>query len=115
MVDRRLGRGLDFFLSGGKGVSSATKGKAAEDTLSVPVGLLQPNPSQPRAAIDPASLGELVASIRANGILQPILVRKAGKRYEIVAGERRWRAAQAAELETVPVLVRDISDDESQG
>ena len=117
MVDRRLGRGLDFFLSGGKGAKPAMGAAAAEEAQdgqrTVPVGLLQPNPHQPRGPIDEADLGEMAASIRANGILQPILVRAIGDRYEIVAGERRWRAAQLAKLESVPVLVRSITDDES--
>jgi len=116
MVERRLGRGLDFFLSGGRstGTPADTENKSPEDaTKMVPVGLLQPNPNQPRGEVDPDDLKDLAASIRANGILQPILVRKAGERFEIVAGERRWRAAQVAELETVPVLVREITDNES--
>jgi len=115
MVDRRLGRGLDFFLSGGKG-RKGTGGDRLQDeeeTLSVPVSMLQPNPQQPRGAIDGDELGELAASIRANGILQPILVRRVADRYEIVAGERRWRAAQLAQLENVPVLVRSVTDDDS--
>lgn len=118
MVDRRLGRGLDFFLSGGRGAKAgATKDIPDEETLAVPVTSLKPNPNQPRGPIGPAELSELAASIRANGILQPILARrvtvKGKEHYEIVAGERRWRAAQVAELETVPVLVRTISDNES--
>ncbi|MCA8976472.1 MAG: ParB/RepB/Spo0J family partition protein [Planctomycetes bacterium] len=75
--------------------------------------MLQPNPHQPRGPINSMDLGELAASIRENGILQPILVRRVGDRFEIVAGERRWRAAQLAQLETVPILVRSISDNES--
>lgn len=115
MVDRRLGRGLDFFLSGRGG---GAKGEAeaepqSHDTMMVEVAKLAPNPHQPRDPIDSTELGELAASIRENGILQPILVRKAGKSFEIVAGERRWRAAQLAKLDNVPVLVREISDEDS--
>jgi len=116
MVERRLGRGLDFFLSGGRGGTPATRKEepVQEDaTRMIPVGQLGPNPNQPREAVDEGGLKDLAASIRANGILQPILARQAGERFEIVAGERRWRAAQLAGLETVPVLVRAITDDES--
>ncbi|MFO1076538.1 MAG: ParB/RepB/Spo0J family partition protein [Planctomycetota bacterium] len=113
MVDRRLGRGLDFFLSGGKGAASQPGKASEEETLVVEVGLLDPNPNQPRKVMDPGQLQELSDSIKANGVLQPILARKVGDRFEIVAGERRWRASQAAGLAKVPVLVRKISDEES--
>ena len=78
----------------------------------VPVGLLDPNPNQPRTTIDPERLAELATSIRQSGIVQPILVRRRGGRYQIVAGERRWRAAQEAGLATVPVTVREVPDEE---
>jgi ParB family chromosome partitioning protein len=76
----------------------------------VPIGALEPNPFQPRLAMDPARLAELTESVRASGIVQPILVRRHGERFQIIAGERRWRAAQAAGLETVPVTVREVAD-----
>lgn len=118
MVDRRLGRGLDFFLSGNRGQAPAppmptSRPGSDEETLQVPVGQLGPSPFQPRKEIGEADLAALADSIRSSGILQPILARRVGERYEIVAGERRWRAAQLAGLERVPVLVRRISDDES--
>ncbi|HEU0092975.1 MAG TPA: ParB/RepB/Spo0J family partition protein, partial [Vicinamibacteria bacterium] len=72
---------------------------------------LEPNPFQPRSALDPARLSELTASIRESGMVQPILVRRHGERYQIIAGERRWRAAQQAGLATVPIVVRDVADD----
>src|SRR6185436_7367123 len=74
--------------------------------------LIVPNPRQPRVQIDERRLEELTQSIRVNGVIQPILVRRAGDRYEIVAGERRWRAAQRAGLLKVPVIVRDVPDDQ---
>ncbi|MEZ5316673.1 MAG: ParB/RepB/Spo0J family partition protein [Vicinamibacterales bacterium] len=77
----------------------------------VDIDLLTPNPRQPRTDMDEQRLEELAQSIRANGVLQPVLVRRAGTRFEIVAGERRWRAAQRAGLLKVPVTVRDIPDD----
>ncbi|HEB52137.1 MAG TPA: ParB/RepB/Spo0J family partition protein, partial [bacterium] len=70
----------------------------------LPVGDLEPSPFQPRKDIDPDELKTLSESIRSSGILQPILARKVGDRFQIVAGERRWRAAQLAELKEVPVL-----------
>lgn len=115
MVDRRLGRGLDFFLSGGRGAAAApgSRATAEDETLQVEVSLLGANPFQPRRDIAESDLAELAASIRSSGILQPILARRVGDRFEIVAGERRWRAAQIAGLERVPVLVKKVSDEES--
>jgi len=98
---------LDFFLSGGR-----PKGPT-EESLLVEASLLSPSPNQPRREIREQELQELAASVRASGILQPILVRRSGEGFQIVAGERRWRAARLAGLEKVPVLVRTISDDES--
>jgi ParB family chromosome partitioning protein len=74
------------------------------------IDLLTPNPRQPRTSIDDQRLEDLAQSIRSNGIIQPILVRAVGNTYEIVAGERRWRAAQRAGLLKVPVVVREIAD-----
>lgn len=127
MVDRKLGRGLDFFLSGGRRGASPASGqeRGAEppaagvppggelETLLVDVASLDPNPNQPRKQLQDADLRELTESIRASGVLQPILARRRGNRLEIVAGERRWRAARLAGLDRVPVLVKAVSDDES--
>jgi hypothetical protein len=119
MVDRRLGRGLDFFLSGGRGAQPQAAGRADvadlqkqgdDEVLMVDVGSLDVSPYQPRKTIGEAELKELAESIRASGILQPILARRVGERFELVAGERRWRAAQLAGLTKVPVLVRAITD-----
>jgi ParB family chromosome partitioning protein len=76
----------------------------------IDIDLLTPNPRQPRTSIDEGTLEELAQSIRSNGVIQPILVRPSGGRYEIVAGERRWRAAQRAGLLKVPVTIREIDD-----
>lgn len=129
MVDRRLGRGLDFFLSGGRKsanpkATTPLRDKVAPDALAaveeagehvrmIPVGQLKPNPYQPRRDMDEAELKTLAESIRTSGILQPILARQVGKTFEIVAGERRWRAAQLAKLTEVPVLCRELSDNDS--
>jgi ParB family transcriptional regulator, chromosome partitioning protein len=71
---------------------------------------LDANPYQPRSSMDPARLAELAASIRETGLVQPILVRPRGERYQIIAGERRWRAARAAGLTTIPATVREVPD-----
>jgi ParB family chromosome partitioning protein len=100
-----LGRGLDALLAGDR---SDDPGQSS--TLAI--ARMQPGKYQPRTRMDPGSLDELAASIKAQGIMQPILVRRIGaERFEIVAGERRWRAAQLAGLDSVPVLIRDIPDD----
>jgi ParB family chromosome partitioning protein len=82
--------------------------------MEVDIDLLSPNEQQPRVAMDDARLQELAQSIKANGIIQPILVRRDGAAYRIIAGERRWRAAQRAGLLRVPVVVRDVSQDDKQ-
>jgi ParB family chromosome partitioning protein len=77
----------------------------------IDIDLIDPNPEQPRTRFAEEKLAELAASIRSNGIVQPIVLRAIGSRYQIVAGERRWRAAQRAELRRLPAVVRDIPDD----
>ena len=88
----------------------AATGDAAAGIRLMPVGALTPQPGQPRRRFDDAALDELAQSIAARGMLQPILVRPHGRNYQIVAGERRWRAAQRARLHEVPVIVRDLDD-----
>ena len=100
-----LGRGLDALLAANNSSESQRQEMLAVSTL-------QPGKYQPRTRMDPGSLEELAASIKAQGLIQPISVRPVGTgRYEIIAGERRWRAAQIAGLAEVPVLIRDIPDD----
>ena len=101
-----LGRGLDALL-GGEDSAAPPQG----DLRMLPVSQLAPGKYQPRLDMRPESLQELADSIRAQGLMQPILVREAGGRYEIIAGERRWRAAQLAGLNEVPVLLREVADD----
>jgi ParB family chromosome partitioning protein len=85
---------------------------AREDTTqSVPVDAIDANPLQPRRIFQSERLAELAQSIRSNGIIQPLVVRKSGDRYQLVAGERRWRAAKLAGLESVPVVIQEIPDD----
>jgi ParB family chromosome partitioning protein len=83
-------------------------------TIEVDIDLLSPNEQQPRSTMDDAKLDELTQSIKANGIIQPILVRRDGAGYRIIAGERRWRAAQRAGLQRVPVVVREVSQGDKQ-
>jgi ParB family chromosome partitioning protein len=104
---KALGKGLSALLPD----DPAPAARGREATLEVATTALDPNPRQPRTRIDPARLNELAASIRESGIVQPILVRPAGERYQVVAGERRLRAAQALGLATVPVVVREVPDD----
>jgi len=108
MVDKRpaLGRGLSALIPDAPAAPAAT-----ERELEVDIDRLRPNRAQPRTAMDDARIDELARSIKSNGVIQPIVVRKADQGYEIVAGERRWRASQRAGLVKVPVVVRDVSDD----
>jgi ParB family chromosome partitioning protein len=105
-----LGRGLSALIPEGLPPLPA-QGRDPSRALEIDIDLLTPNPRQPRTHIDEIRLEELSQSIRANGVIQPILVRRRGDRYEIVAGERRWRAAQHAGLLKVPVAVRDVPDE----
>jgi len=84
---------------------------ALEDANDIPVDLIDPSELQPRMVFDEAKLAELARSISANGVVQPLLVRRKGARFELIAGERRWRAAQIAGLARIPVVLRNVSDD----
>ncbi|MBZ5551814.1 MAG: ParB/RepB/Spo0J family partition protein [Acidobacteriia bacterium] len=100
---KALGRGLSALIRSGD--------SGQEGVREVDIDLLEPNRFQPRSDFDEAKLNELAQSIKSNGVLQPLLVRKVQDRYEIVAGERRWRAAQLAGLFRIPVVVRAIRDE----
>src|ERR1051325_8654280 len=104
MTRRVLGRGLSALLSD-------TAPTTSEELLEIDIDLIEPSPAQPRTHFDEGRLEELAQSIRSNGIVQPLLVRQRGARYQLVAGERRWRAAQRAGLQRVPAVVRAIPDD----
>ncbi len=104
MGRRALGRGLNALMPGASEPSTGI--------LEVDIDALMPNPLQPRQQLDDERLQELANSIRESGVIQPLVVRRRDNRYEIVAGERRWRAAQLAGLKKVPVVVRDVSDEE---
>lgn len=100
-----LGKGLNALMA----ESSAEVGKETEATL--PISKIKPNPDQPRQNFDEEALEQLADSIRQHGVLQPILVRKVGRDYQIIAGERRYQASKLAGLTEVPVLVREVDDD----
>lgn len=108
MARQPLGRGLSALLGDDNLISG--RGESAHQ-IEIDIDLIEPNPEQPRTRFDEGNLEELARSIRANGIVQPIVVRKLGDRYQIVAGERRWRAAQRAELRRIPAVTREVADE----
>ncbi len=108
-----LGRGLDALLGSGDGSPNAATNPGAEEgeLRSLPTNLIGAGKYQPRRHFDEEQLEELAASIRAQGVIEPVIVRATGaNRYELIAGERRWRAAQLAGLTEIPALVRDLDD-----
>ncbi|MBX3281504.1 MAG: ParB/RepB/Spo0J family partition protein [Acidobacteria bacterium] len=116
MPRQSLGRGLSALLGDEKPATSAVspvaEAAASARVNELDIDLIAPNPEQPRVNFAENELEELAASIRANGIVQPIVVRPVGEnRFQIVAGERRWRAAQKAGLRKVPVSIREVSDE----
>jgi ParB family chromosome partitioning protein len=93
------------------GIVSLIESRATHAQIrEVPVGKILPNPAQPRLSYDEESLTELADSIREHGVLQPILVRPSGAQFELIAGERRWRASRMAERETIPAIVVDFDE-----
>ena len=115
IADKRrpaLGRGMAALLSNAAPPPSAPAHAATpgRTVLALPVEAVERNPDQPRKRFDEARLEELAASIREHGVVEPILVRREGGKYRILAGERRWRAAQRAGLREVPALVREATD-----
>ncbi len=104
MVTRKLGRGLDSLIEEREPVGPA-------EPVGVECARIRPNPFQPREALDDETVGELAASIREHGVLQPVVVRRSDGGYELVAGERRWRACLRLGLERIPAVVRDVPDD----
>ena len=107
-----LGRGLSSLL-GEAAQEASISGSDRGGVQLVPVASIEPHLGQPRRYFDEAALDELAASIRTRGVIQPIIVRPADGHYQIVAGERRWRAAQLAKLHDVPVVVRELRDDQA--
>ena len=103
---KRLGRGLEALL----GPVSREQAEASGTLRELPVGSLRPNPYQPRTRIDESELAELASSMEASGLLQPVVVRAHGGFYELIAGERRWRAAQRLGWARIPAVVKDADD-----
>lgn len=109
---KALGRGLSALLPSRPAASAPAAAPAPVQShpTRLPIDSIQPNPVQPRSVFNSDRLEELAASIRANGIIQPLIVRRNGNSYQLVAGERRWRAAKLAEIAEVPVVVQEIAD-----
>ena len=105
MTRKALGRGLGALLSA-EGTATAS-----EETNEIAIELIDPSPLQPRSVFDDGKLDELAKSIRTNGVVQPVLLRRKGNRFELIAGERRWRAAELAGLIKIPAVIRSVSDD----
>jgi ParB family transcriptional regulator, chromosome partitioning protein len=103
---KRLGRGLEALL----GPVSRDQAEAAGALRELPIGTVKPNPFQPRTRMDEAPLDDLVASMQASGLLQPIVVRPKANGYELIAGERRWRAATRLGWTKIPAVVKDVDD-----
>jgi ParB family transcriptional regulator, chromosome partitioning protein len=111
MSKKGLGRGLSALIP--SAAESKVETRDARATLEVAVDRITPSPFQPRRSFDEAKIEELAASIRNQGIIQPLVVRPRGDGFELIAGERRWRAAMKAGLNKVPVVTRDASDHEA--
>jgi len=110
MVNRQhgLGRGLGALLS-----SPGPASSAEPSTIELPVDAIIPNPKQPRKDFDDKALRDLSESLKQSGLLQPVVVRRVGEGYQLVVGERRWRAAKMAGIERIPAVVREASDGDS--
>src|SRR5881396_3061615 len=105
MTRKPLGRGLNAL------ISTASSPQDSEEVLEIETDLIRPGQQQPRTSFDETKLDELAQSIRTSGIIQPLLVRRRGGLFELIAGERRWRAAQLAGLSRIPSIIREIPDD----
>lgn len=105
MNRKALGRGLGALLASDRTIELPEPGE-------IDINSIDPGPMQPRTRFDEQALGQLAESIKSHGIVQPVLVRPRGARYELVAGERRWRAAKLAGLEKIPAVIREVADDD---
>src|SRR5215468_804071 len=105
ITKRGLGRGLGALL--------ASEPAETEALIDVPIDQIEVNPHQPRKVFDFTALDELAASIKSSGVIQPIIVRRIGSSYQLIAGERRWRAARQAGLDHIPAIVREATDAQS--
>lgn len=105
---RVLGRGLGALIPLRQDQSPASDSRATQGLAEIPISQIQPNPYQPRKTFNEASIEELARSVRQHGIVQPLVVTRAGDKYKLIAGERRFRAAQKAGLTTVPALIKEM-------
>jgi ParB family chromosome partitioning protein len=105
-----LGRGLSALIDEGNRPATGGLAESRGGVREIEISRIRPNPNQPRLQFTEDSIAELAESISERGVLQPILLRPVGDGYEIIAGERRWRAAQRARLHTIPAIVRDVDD-----
>lgn len=105
MARKALGRGLSAL------ISEEIIKVNGEELLELDLDLIEPNPQQPRTQFTEKNLEELTQSIKINGVVQPIIVRRSGGKFQIIAGERRWRAAQRAELKKIPAVVKEVNDE----
>ena len=108
-----LGRGLGALLSPSEPVPLGAAAMAGGGIQDIPVEAIVPNPQQPRKDFEINALSQLAASLRQSGVIQPVVVRRAGQGYQLIVGERRWRAAKLAGLERIPAVVREATDAES--
>ena len=107
--------GVDVLLSAAKTENAISSNDAGEDKSlqSLPIDMIHQSPYQPRQIMEPEALEALASSIRQQGVVQPIVVRKAGDGYELIAGERRWRASQQAGLQDIPAVIKNVNDQEA--
>jgi ParB family chromosome partitioning protein len=106
---KALGRGIGALIPGAGPASSPAPVEESSSTR-IPIDSIEPNPDQPRRVFDPKHLERMAKSISRHGVLQPVVVRKSGSRYQLICGERRWRAARLAELTSIPAVVTDVDD-----
>jgi ParB family chromosome partitioning protein len=111
MAKAALGKGLGALIGGPAALAAPEPvAERGESVRQIPRGQIVPSPLQPRKVFRPEALADMVESIRERGVIQPLIVRKVGDKYELIAGERRWRASGEAGLETLPVIVREASN-----
>ena len=113
---KALGRGIGALIPGAPGSSTAPDRmptpREESEPARIPLDSIVPNPDQPRRIFDPTELEKLAGSIRRHGLLQPIVVRAVGDHYELLCGERRWRASSLAGLSSIPAVIKDVDDDD---
>lgn len=110
MQRKALGKGLSALIPNKPRLATETEGHGVRE---IPVVKIFPNPNQPRKDFNPEGMAELVRSVKTRGLIQPVLVREGNNGFELIAGERRWRAAQKAGITAIPAVVREVSDQDS--